>query len=135
MNNELPVFIPTLLRAILALSMICIITKPATDIELSRISRMFGNYIKLAVDVERGILSGGGESHAECEAALLKLNSSQRNIWGAGLNLTTRQTDYDSIINIRPSQGNRSMIIQNATIRMRIDQIIDQLIGGNYAGS
>lgn len=115
--------------------MICIITKPATDVELSQMSRMFEDYIKLAVDVERGILSGGGESHAECEAALLNLNSSQQNIWGAGFSLTTRQIEYDSIINIRPSQGNRSMIIQNATIRMRINQIIDQLIGGNYAGS
>jgi hypothetical protein len=115
--------------------MICIITKLATDIQLSQMSRMFGDYIKLAVDVERGILAGGGESHAECEVALLSVDSRQENIWGAGLNLMTRQIEYDSIINIRPSQGNRSMIIQNATIRLRINQLIDQLIGGNYEGS
>jgi hypothetical protein len=114
--------------------MICVVTKPATEIELARMSRMFGDYIKLAVDVERGILAEGSESPAECEAALLNLNSSQQNIWGAGLNLTSKQIEYDSIINIRPSQGNRSMIIQNATVRLRISQIINHLMGNGYAG-
>lgn len=115
--------------------MICIITKPATAAEIDRMSRMFGDYIKLAVDVERNILAGGGESHAQCEAALLGINSSQRNIWGAGINLTLQRIEYDSIINVRPSQGNRSMIIQDATIRSQINQIIATLIGGLYAGS
>ncbi len=115
--------------------MICIITKPATDLELSRMTRVFGDYIKLAIDVERGILAGGGESHADCEAALLGINSRQQNIWGAGVNLTTRQIEYDSIINIRPSMGNRSLIIENSAIRSQINQIIKHLIGGDYAGS
>jgi hypothetical protein len=52
--------------------MIRILTQPATDIDISRMSRTFRNYIKLAVDVERGILAGGGEAHFECETALLK---------------------------------------------------------------
>ncbi len=65
--------------------MICIITKPATAAEIYQMSRMFGDYIKLAVDVEREILAGGGESHAEFEAALLNINSSQQNIWGLEL--------------------------------------------------
>lgn len=97
-------------------------------------SRMFGDYIKLAVDVKRCILAGGGESHAECEAALLNADSNQQDIWGAGLNLTTRQIEYESIINIRP-QENRSMIVQDARIRSRISEIVDQLLGGDDAGS
>ncbi|MBD2093237.1 hypothetical protein H6F67_25670 [Microcoleus sp. FACHB-1515] len=115
--------------------MICIIAKPATPAEMYRMSRMFGNYIKLAVDVERSILAGGGESHAECEAVLLSVDSMQQNIWGAGLNLKTHQIEYDSIINIRPSQGNRSMVIQDASIRSRINEIINQLIGEYHADS
>lgn len=115
--------------------MIRILTEPATDIDLLRMSRIFGDYIKLAVDVERGILAGGGEAHFECETALLKVGSRQQDIWGAGLNLETRQIEYDSIINIRPSQGNRSMIIQDANIRLRVNQIIAHLIGGDYAGN
>ena len=115
--------------------MICIITKPATAAEMYRMSRVFGDYIKLAVDVERNILAGGGESHAECEAVLLSIDSTQQNIWGAGLSLKTQQIEYDSIINIRPSQGNRSIVIQDASIRSRIDEIVNQLIGDHYAGN
>ena len=123
--------------------MIRILTEPATDIDLLRMSRIFGDYIKLAVDVERGILAGGGEAHFECETALLKVGSRQQDIWGAGLNLTTRQIEYDSIINIRPSQGNRCLRltqsvsdeIQDGNIRLRVNQIIAHLIGGDYAGN
>jgi Protein of unknown function (DUF5674) len=115
--------------------MLCIITKPATAAEIHRMSRIFGDYIKLAVDVEREILAGGSESHAECEAALLNINSNQQDIWGAGINLTIQRIEYDSIINIRPGQGNRSMIVQDARIRSRINQIVALLIGDNYAGS
>lgn len=113
--------------------MICILTKPATEIELYRMARIFGDYIKIAVDIERGILAGGGESHADCEAVLLDAGSLQQNIWGAGLNLTTEQIEYDSIINIRPRQGNRSMLIEDVNLRLRVAQIVNELMGGQRA--
>lgn len=115
--------------------MICLLTKPATEIQLYRMSRIFDDYIKVAVDIERCILAGGAESHFECETALLNANSRQQDIWGAGLHLITRQIEYDSIINIRPSQGNRSMIIEDATIRVQVSQIIHELLGGDNAGN
>jgi Protein of unknown function (DUF5674) len=64
---------------------ICIITKPATEIEFSRMSRMFGDYIKLAVDVERAILAGGAESHAECESVRIpcSISTADSKIFGA----------------------------------------------------
>ena len=37
---------------------------------------------------------------------------------------------YESIINIRPSKNNRSMIIQDQAIRERLTQITQILIGG-----
>ena len=39
--------------------------------------------LKLAVDIERGILAGGGELHADCEAVLLGNGSKQVDIGGA----------------------------------------------------
>lgn len=33
---------------------------------------MLQTYVKLAVDIERGILAGGGAMHADCEAVLLE---------------------------------------------------------------
>ena len=42
-----------------------------------------GIYIKVAVDIERSTLAGGGELHADCEQAFLREGSKQTNIWGA----------------------------------------------------
>lgn len=41
----------------------------------------------------------------------------------------TQKISYDSLINIRPSQGNRSMEILDATIREQVAQIIEELLG------
>ncbi len=87
-------------------------------------------YIKVAVDLEKGILVGGGERHAECEAALLEDGSRQRDIWGADWNPFDQSIAYESIINIRSSQNNRSMIIQDREIRERVKKITQELIGG-----
>lgn len=87
-------------------------------------------YIKVVVDIERGILAGGGQKHAWCEAVLLEDGSRQRSIWGADWTPFNQSIDYESIINIRPSQNNRSMIIQDHAIRERVKQITEDLIGG-----
>ncbi len=87
-------------------------------------------YIKIAVDIERGILAGGAQQHADCEDVLLKLGSRQQDIWGADWLPFTQAMAYESIINIRPSQNNRSMIIQDPAIRERVTQITIELIGG-----
>jgi hypothetical protein len=87
-------------------------------------------YIKVAVDIERGILAGGGEKHAWCEGILLENGSTQRDIWGADWTPFKQSMDYEPIINIRPSQNNRSMIIQDPAIRERVKKITEELIGG-----
>lgn len=86
-------------------------------------------YVKLAVDIERGILAGGGELHADCEAVLLENGSQQKDIWGADWYPTTKEVGYDSLINIRPSQNNRSMVIQDPFIREKIDKIVRYFLG------
>jgi hypothetical protein len=50
-----------------------------------------GTYIKLAVDVQQGILAGGGVLHADCEAVLLEAGSQQRDVWGADWNPSARE--------------------------------------------
>jgi len=87
-----------------------------------------GEYIKLAVDVEKGIIAGGGELHADCEAALLKEGSSQDNIWGADWYPRTKEVSFESLINIRPRQNNRSMVIQDADLRACVDKIVRGLL-------
>ncbi len=110
--------------------MVIIIKDRATLAEVEEMLQTLRIYIKVAVDIESGILAGGGEKHALCEAALLEDGSRQRNIWGADWTPFDQSIAYESIINIRPSQNNRSMIIQNMVIRERVKQITQELIGG-----
>ncbi len=65
-----------------------------------------GIYIKLAVDIERQILAGGGELHADCEEVLLADGSRQDNIWGADWHPDRQTVSYESMINIRTRVNN-----------------------------
>ena len=57
--------------------MILIIREPATREQLAQLSETSGGtLVKLAVDVERRVLVGGGELHADCEAAFWKMAAS-----------------------------------------------------------
>jgi hypothetical protein len=49
---------------------------------------------------------------------------------GADWTSFNQSIDYESIINIRPSQNNRSMIIQDPIIKERLKRITQELIGG-----
>ena len=60
--------------------MIHVIRDRATAQQLEEMQEMLGAYIKLAVDIERGILAGGGALHADCEAELLEAGSQQQSI-------------------------------------------------------
>lgn len=86
-------------------------------------------YIKLAVDIRRGMLAGGGVLHADCEAVLIDDGSNQKDIWGADWLPETKQVKTEALINIRPKQGNRSMSIQDEKLRKSVEQIVEQLLG------
>jgi Protein of unknown function (DUF5674) len=110
--------------------LILIIRDPATPEEIHQMLKTWDVFIKIAVDIERKILAGGGVRHYECEQELLKDGSRQRDIWGADWSVSTQEIVFESIINIRPSQNNRSMIIQSPQIRQQVSQVIKQLLGG-----
>ncbi|BAY22429.1 hypothetical protein NIES2100_21920 [Calothrix sp. NIES-2100] len=108
--------------------MIVIIPKRATPEQMEQMLLEHKFYIKVAVDIERYTLAGGGEMHYDCEQALLADGSRQQDIWGAGYMPSTQNITYDSIINLRPRQ-NRSMEILDVTIRERVAQIITEFLG------
>ena len=60
--------------------MIHILRRKATRKQVIEMSEVFGTFIKLAVDIRREILAGGGEPHADCEQALLDDGSEQVDI-------------------------------------------------------
>jgi hypothetical protein len=91
----------------------------------------FTEMMKIVVDVEKKILAIDAEMHADLENLLLTHNSEQQNLWGANIYPFHEGDDYmeyTSFINIRPSQNNRSMEVKDAEIRMKIRQIVTQLI-------
>ena len=110
--------------------MILIVRDRATSTQIRQMLETLGIYIKLAVDVDKGILAGGGELHADCEQVLLSDGSQQTNIWGADWYPLKQAVGYESIINIRTSANNRSMSIQSAALRSQVNEIAQSLIGG-----
>ena len=108
-----------------------ILRQRATEKEIQEMLEELQNYIKLAVDVERNILAGGGEYHADCEEALLEDGSRQGDIWGADWYPESRIVEFGALINIRPHQGNRGIEIEDPELRERIETIIRALLQDN----
>lgn len=101
--------------------------------ELTRLVNLFfGDMVKYVADIEKGIAAVGGELHADAEQILLDSGSRQADLWGANY-YPGRGRDgcieYTALINIRPAQGNRSMLIQDAGVRDRVREITFSLIG------
>jgi hypothetical protein len=88
----------------------------------------FGLRIKLAVDVAREILAGGGELHFDCEQLLLDDGSQQENIWGADWYPLTKEVGFESIISIRPRQQNMTMQVRDLQLKARIEKIVCYLL-------
>jgi hypothetical protein len=107
-----------------------IIRQHATAEEFSDMLEALESYIKLAVDVDRGILAGGGEYHADCEEVLLEDGSRQENVWGADWYPDSRAVAFGALINIRPRQGNMAMEIQEPHLREQIEAVVRRLLEG-----
>lgn len=108
--------------------MLLIIRKKTTLEEIAKMAQDFDGYIKLVVDVQSVILSGGGERHVEGEQSLLKEGSKQENLWGGGWDMETNEIDYNSIINLRSQQGNPSRDILSLDIRKKFDMAVKKLL-------
>lgn len=110
--------------------MIHLVRSRVTRQQLDEMLEALTIYIKLAVDIRRGILAGGGVLHADCEAVLLGNGSLQEGIWGADWIPSTQQIRYEALINIRPRQNNPALEVLDSSIRDRIRDIVQNLLGG-----
>lgn len=91
----------------------------------------YGDLVKAVVDVERNVMVIGAELHSDEEEHLLDQGSQQKDLWGINLYPDKSFEDFiefDSIINLRPGQGNRSRDVIDPTIRQKIKEIIAQLV-------
>jgi len=110
-----------------------LVDKPITINELKEIaSQLFGDVIKAVVDVEKEIMVINADMHADEEAWLLDRGSKQQDLWGINLypELYGQEDfiEFDSMINLRPSQGNASRGVEDEKIRNKINEIVYKLI-------
>ena len=109
-----------------------IITDSVTLEELKQMaSAMFGNSVKAVVDIARELLAMDAELHSDLEALLLQDGSKQKDLWGINLYPELQGDEFiefDSMINMRPSQSNRSRGVDDERIRGKIIEIISKKI-------
>lgn len=106
------------------------------EISLEELSQMSGNMfeslVKAVVDLEKEIMVVDAPMHVDQESWLLEHGSKQENLWG--INLYPEQWGkpdfivFDSMINLRPKQNNRSRSVENPQIREQIVKIVNKLV-------
>jgi len=109
-----------------------IIDKEITMQELQEMAQeTFGNMVKAVVDINKEIMAVDAELHADEEAYLLEKGSEQKDLWGINLYPEIAGDDFiefDSMINLRPSQGNRSRGIEDMKTQEKIRFVVNTLV-------
>ena len=111
---------------------ITLVSEPISTQQLREAGEeLYGDMVKAVVDVEKEVMAVGAELHADEEAFLLERNSLQENLWG--INLYTERVmpemlEFDSMINIRPRQNNRSRRVEDSNLQKRITAIVNKLV-------
>ena len=98
----------------------------------SMAEKMHGNLVKAVVDIEREIMVVDADLHADEEEFLLENDSEQKNLWGINIHPEKFGFDdwieFDSMINLRPAQNNKTRGIDNTEIREKIIKIVKKLV-------
>lgn len=94
-------------------------------------SKIFGDMVKAVVDVEKESIALDAELHSDLEAVLLEKGSKQKDLWGINIYPEIQGDgwiEFDSMINVRPSQGNKSRGVDNKDLRIKISEVIEKRI-------
>jgi hypothetical protein len=110
--------------------MIHILQSQPTPEQVNDMLKEYDTMIKIVVDIRQRILAGGGEMHSDCEAVLLDNGSEQDDLWGANWYPDGQRVEFESLINIRPRLGNRSILIQSEELRQKVESVTREIFGG-----
>jgi len=109
-----------------------IITEKLTLAELKRMAdQTFGDLVKAVVDINKELIAVDAELHSDLEALLLNDGSKQKDLWGINFYPDIHGDEFiefDSMINMRPSQGNRARGVEDGEIRKKIIEIVTMRI-------
>ena len=95
-----------------------------TKEEILKLQKVYGDYVKLTVDLEKEGVVVGSELHADGEKILLERGGRQDNIWGGGINFESKQVDTTAVLNLRPRLGNDSLEILDSQRRERFIRVV-----------
>jgi len=111
-----------------------IITKsePYSKKEIEQLKEQFDSYIKTVIDIYNKVCSAGCDRHFESEQMLLQSGSKQEYLWGGGVDIESKAIDFNSFINIRPSQKNLSNEIQDERIRNEFKKLSEYFFKNLY---
>ncbi|MCK4413853.1 MAG: hypothetical protein KAY32_09930 [Candidatus Eisenbacteria sp.] len=108
---------------------------PKEPIHLDELRRLaaerFGDLVKGVVDLARDMMILDADLHADQEAELLTTGSRQQDLWGINLYPDLPAQDwieFDSMINLRPSSGNRTRGVDDPAIREQIVDLVNRLV-------
>ena len=111
---------------------IIVIDEPISKNEiLEEVELLRDELVKATVDVQRKIIAIWGELHVDEEQILLEMGSNQSDLWWINLYLDkdkSERIEYDSMINLRPRDGNFSRWVDDEEKREQIRQIVYDLI-------
>jgi hypothetical protein len=107
-------------------------SEPVTLDELRQMATArFGDMLKAVVDLRRGVMVLDADLHADQEAELLAEGSAQQDLWGINLYPDLPESEwleFDSMINLRPSFGNRSRGVDDQPTRDAIAELVGRLV-------
>lgn len=103
-----------------------------TSDELKKIAaETFGDLVKAVVDVDRKLIAINAELHSDLEALFLENGSKQNSLWGVNFYPEVKDEDFlefDSMINLRPSQGNMSRGVDSAELQKKITDVVNKWV-------
>ena len=110
--------------------MIRLLTERASASDIQDMLERYEDMIKIVIDLRRHVLSSAGDMHADCESVLLQDGSEQEDLWGANRYPEEHRIEYESLINLRPRLGNRSVLIQDENLRKQRATVTLEILGG-----
>lgn len=105
-------------------------------IEISELKKMaekmFGNFVKAMVDIEKETMAVDAPLHSDLMDFLIEKESSEhQNLWGINIHLNEIEKDFiefDSMMNLKPALGNKTRGVEDENIRKKIIEIVNKLV-------
>ena len=112
--------------------MIVTTNEPYSFEEIEKLKERFEVYVKTVIDIELKVCSAGMDRHFEGEQILLRQGSRQTNLWGGGIDIETEEVDFNSFINIRPSDNNTKNEIQSEEVKKKYKELTEYFFKALY---